>query len=216
MESLLAPLLPRLRLPSGQSRIWKSECAFCFDTAESSGGLYTNLASLSSVGAGFLALDRARSGGAGAVYLHTRSRRVARVPAAAPPPEAPVRLAVVAEEPTFDLVSEFAVVAFGPAGEEQRVAYPAGAASLPSLLVAIVDAVIAVRDTGVSEAAAATWEDLPQPSKYADALVQEDSGLRISSSPADWVCGSCDKRDNLWLNLGDGYIGCGRRNFDGR
>ena len=30
-----------------------------------------------------------------------------------------------------------------------------------------------------------------------------------------WVCARCDKTDNLWLNLTDGVVGCGRRNWDG-
>ena len=33
--------------------------------------------------------------------------------------------------------------------------------------------------------------------------------------PSGWACSQCDKTDNLWLNLTDGAIGCGRRNFDG-
>jgi ubiquitin carboxyl-terminal hydrolase 5/13 len=57
--------LPTLRVPGGQDRVHKSECAFSFDTPESPGGLYTNLATHASVGAAFVALDRARTGAAG-------------------------------------------------------------------------------------------------------------------------------------------------------
>lgn len=30
-----------------------------------------------------------------------------------------------------------------------------------------------------------------------------------------WKCSKCDMRENLWLNLTDGSILCGRRYFDG-
>lgn len=40
-----------------------------------------------------------------------------------------------------------------------------------------------------------------------------NNGIKIP--PKGWKCINCDKRDNLWLNLTDGTILCGRRNFDG-
>lgn len=216
--------LSKLRIPGGADRVFKSECAFSFDTPESPGGLYTNLATLTSVGADFIALDRARSGAT--VYLHAQARRVAK-PKADVAADAPkTRLAIGVEggfsvdAPAFDVVTEHAIVVFtGPADDvaaATRLAHPAATAELPSLVTAVADAVIAVRDTGISEAAAATWEDVPLVSKYADGLVQADSGIKVSPSPAEWVCADCDKRDNLWLNLGDGRIGCGRKNWDGR
>lgn len=41
-----------------------------------------------------------------------------------------------------------------------------------------------------------------------------------SSSPpfllnSGWKCSKCDMRENLWLNMTDGAILCGRRYFDG-
>ena len=224
--------LPTLRVPGGQDRVFKSECAFSFDTAESPGGLYTNLATHASVGAAFVALDRARTGAA--VYLHTLARRVARpVPSeAAAAAAAPTKLAIGvaggfnADGPAYDVVPEHAIVVFTRAlaeGEPPggaaalRLPHPSPAsAELPMLVTAVADAVIAVRDTGVAEAAAATWEDVPFVSKYADGLVQQAAPAAVSPSPGDWACADCDKRDNLWLNLGDGHIGCGRKNWDGR
>ncbi|RXG61252.1 Ubiquitin carboxyl-terminal hydrolase 5, partial [Armadillidium vulgare] len=34
-------------------------------------------------------------------------------------------------------------------------------------------------------------------------------------SPSGWKCSNCDKTDNLWMNLSDGTILCGRRQLDG-
>lgn len=44
-------------------------------------------------------------------------------------------------------------------------------------------------------------------------LLQLDNGIKVP--PSGWKCEKCDLRENLWLNLTDGAILCGRRNFDG-
>jgi len=49
-------------------------------------------------------------------------------------------------------------------------------------------------------------------SKYARNLVQLDNGVRIPSS--GWKCQMCDITTNLWINLTDGFIGCGRKQPD--
>lgn len=52
-------------------------------------------------------------------------------------------------------------------------------------------------------------------SKHADNLLQLNTGRKVPSS--NWKCEheGCDKTENLWLNLTDGLILCGRRNWDG-
>eukprot|EP01133_Synstelium_polycarpum_P007874 gene7874-9244_t len=53
------------------------------------------------------------------------------------------------------------------------------------------------------------------PSKHASNLLQLDNGAKIP--PSGWRCSvaNCDKTENLWLNLTDGFIGCGRKYADG-
>lgn len=53
-------------------------------------------------------------------------------------------------------------------------------------------------------------------SKHADTLVQLQNGKRVP--PSGWQCeaaGGCDQKEGLWLNLSDGALLCGRRNWDG-
>ena len=38
---------------------------------------------------------------------------------------------------------------------------------------------------------------------------------KISPDPKEWVCEESGMRENLWLNLSDGHIGSGRRQYDG-
>lgn len=44
-------------------------------------------------------------------------------------------------------------------------------------------------------------------------MTQLDNGIKVL--PSGWKCEKCDLSENLWLNLTDGAILCGRRNFDG-
>jgi len=50
--------------------------------------------------------------------------------------------------------------------------------------------------------------------RYAD-IEQLNNGKKIA--PSGWKCEyvNCDKVNNLWLNLTDGSIYCGRKFFDG-
>ena len=50
-------------------------------------------------------------------------------------------------------------------------------------------------------------------SRHAENLVQLNNGKKIA--PRGWKCEQCDLTQNLWLNLTDGSILCGRRFWDG-
>jgi len=52
-------------------------------------------------------------------------------------------------------------------------------------------------------------------SKHSANLFQLPDAPRISPNPNDWKCSMCDVRKNLWLNLSDGVILCGRKQLDG-
>lgn len=64
------------------------------------------------------------------------------------------------------------------------------------------------------ESLACTWDGEKRiVSQYANDLQQLDNGKKIP--PSGWKCEKCDLTNNLWLNLTDGSILCGRRFFDG-
>lgn len=59
-----------------------------------------------------------------------------------------------------------------------------------------------------------TWDgEMKQVSIYALELMQFENGKKIP--PTGWKCEKCDLNNNLWLNLTDGSILCGRKFFDG-
>uniref|UniRef100_A0A4W5KAE8 Ubiquitin carboxyl-terminal hydrolase n=1 Tax=Hucho hucho TaxID=62062 RepID=A0A4W5KAE8_9TELE len=50
-------------------------------------------------------------------------------------------------------------------------------------------------------------------SRHAIELKQLNNGTKIP--PCGWRCEVCDLQENLWMNLSDGRVFCGRRYFDG-
>lgn len=49
--------------------------------------------------------------------------------------------------------------------------------------------------------------------RFAENLAQISIGKKIP--PSGWTCEKCDMKDNLWMNLTDGAILCGRKFWDG-
>lgn len=76
-----------------------------------------------------------------------------------------------------------------------------------------VDAVLLAEGAERKEQVAQWTADKKKISKYAKDLKQLDNGVIVP--PTGWKCAKCDKTENLWLNLTDGTILCGRRNWDG-
>jgi ubiquitin carboxyl-terminal hydrolase 5/13 len=64
------------------------------------------------------------------------------------------------------------------------------------------------------DSASASWEgDVIVDSKHAEDLAQLENPPKIP--PKDWICSMCSLNTNLWMNLTDGTISCGRKFFDG-
>lgn len=76
-----------------------------------------------------------------------------------------------------------------------------------------VDTILRAEGAERKEQVAAWTADKKQTSAYAMDLQQIESGVIVP--PSGWKCAKCDKTENLWLNLTDGTILCGRRNWDG-
>jgi ubiquitin carboxyl-terminal hydrolase 5/13 len=57
------------------------------------------------------------------------------------------------------------------------------------------------------------WVEERKPSVYAENLKQLDNGVKVP--PKGWKCAHCDLTENLWMNLTDGTILCGRKQPNG-
>ncbi|NXS83467.1 UBP13 hydrolase, partial [Erpornis zantholeuca] len=83
---------------------------------------------------------------------------------------------------------------------------------LPALVTIACDALLSAKSP-YRKQEPDSWEEELQASKHAKTLVQLDNGVRIP--PSGWKCSKCDLRENLWLNLTDGSVLCGKWFFDG-
>lgn len=73
--------------------------------------------------------------------------------------------------------------------------------------------ILAAQTASITDAIAAWEGDKRSVSQYAESLKQLDNGIKIP--PSGWKCAKCDLTSNLWLNLTDGTVLCGRRYYDG-
>jgi uncharacterized UBP type Zn finger protein len=86
---------------------------------------------------------------------------------------------------------------------------------LPTAVTSCVDAILAHAGFHEQEEVAA-WQETRVTSRYAATLAQEPSeGRKIPPDSKSWRCAETGVTENLWLNLSDGHIGSGRKNWDG-
>ncbi|KAF4666663.1 Ubiquitin carboxyl-terminal hydrolase 13, partial [Perkinsus chesapeaki] len=197
-------------------------------------GLYVSLENgWKGYGKPFVDVDVARHETAKAVvYLHINTTLVATTAAAAfekdEEGEEPTKLAVGVEGgfdggKDYDEVKEYQIavvpcVEGKPKLEAEWFYLPLDELSdLPQVMGQTVLAIIDHKGAE-DQAAVMAWEAGEEEravSKYANDLPQEEVTKKISPNPSDWYCEKSGDRENLWLNLSDGYIGGGRRNWDG-
>ncbi|KAJ3632118.1 hypothetical protein Zmor_022080, partial [Zophobas morio] len=80
--------------------------------------------------------------------------------------------------------------------------------NLPSFVERSVNSIIR-SESGFSREKVAEWQETLKESTYAKSLVQLDNGVKIP--PTGHQCQKCTLKRNLWLNLTDGSILCGRK-----
>lgn len=205
---LLRSNMARVRIPEPTNRIYKQECCISFDTPRSDGGLYVDMNTFLAFGKDYVGWNYEKTGNP--VYLHIKQTKKA-VPEDRPLKK-PTLLAIgmdggfdnnepeYAESHNIVILPDYVTLSF-PSVE------------LPEKVRLAVDAILMAEGAERKEQLAAWTAEKKQMSAYAMNLQQIDSGVIIP--PSGWKCAKCDKTENLWLNLTDGMILCGRKNWDG-
>uniref|UniRef100_A0A0C9RW38 Ubiquitin carboxyl-terminal hydrolase n=1 Tax=Wollemia nobilis TaxID=56998 RepID=A0A0C9RW38_9CONI len=205
---LLRSQLSRVRIPEASNRIYKEECCISFDTPKSEGGLYVDLSSFLAFGKEAVFWNYKKTGNP--VYLHIKATK--KPVSEDRPLKKPTLLAIGVEggfdnrEPEYE--EKYSIVIL-----PDHLMLPFPSVELPEKVRLSVDGVLAATGAERREQVAAWTTDKKQVSAYAVNLQQIDNGVIIP--PSGWKCAKCDKTDNLWLNLTDGMILCGRRSWDG-
>ncbi|CAH2048779.1 unnamed protein product, partial [Iphiclides podalirius] len=218
---LITPHLSKIKIPGQQQIVYKDECVYSFDNPESETGLYVSLTSFLGFGRNYVEQYFQKTGNAVFLHIHREKKPVPEPEVTGDGPEKKItRLAIGVEggfepdiaKPKFTYTDHYAVVVL-PGFHT----YPWPESDLPEVVKKSVQAVIdAESPFKMAEAAAlrGTWDgESRQVSTHALELKQLDNGVKIP--PSGWKCAKCDLTANLWLNLTDGSILCGRRFFDG-
>ncbi|CEM14944.1 unnamed protein product [Vitrella brassicaformis CCMP3155] len=201
-----------VRVPNASDKVFKTECLFSFDTVESPDGLYINMRTFECFGRDFVQLDSERTGNK--LYYHIKDVKI-------PKPQTedtetgeakkePTKLAIGVEggfmggEAAFETISSTSVVVL-PEGYE----IPLPCQELPEIVIQCITGITAHSGGAIEDHLAAYEEEPPKPSKYAENLIQVANPPQIP--PGNWRCAECGTGQNLWLNLSDGFIGCGRK-----
>uniref|UniRef100_A0A8C7Z9T1 Ubiquitin carboxyl-terminal hydrolase n=1 Tax=Oryzias sinensis TaxID=183150 RepID=A0A8C7Z9T1_9TELE len=198
---ILMSVLSTIRVPKPGDRVHKDECALSFASPESEGGLYVCMNSFLGFGSQYVERHHARTGQR--AYLHITRTRKAKVDWI---------------EGGFDVeleqYEEDVKVVLLP--ERQEVTSE-DLATMPDVVrerVSLSMAGIMAADSVSHALQVQQWDgEVRQESKHAADLKQLDNGLKIP--PTGWRCEVCDLQENLWMNLTDGKVLCGRRYFDG-
>ncbi|KAK6177619.1 hypothetical protein SNE40_015681 [Patella caerulea] len=208
--------ITKIKSPLGGEKVYKDECAYSFDNPESENGLYICMNTFLGLGKKHMERHYRKTGNQ--VFLNIKRRRIEVPKDDQPPEKKPTKLAIGVEggfqvdDKSFKFEEETSIVVL-----PDWTVIPLPNRDLPDMVQLSAASILAAVDAWKMEEAAAmacTWEgEKLRVSKHADNLLQLDNGKKIP--PKGWKCEQCDLTSNLWLNLTDGSILCGRKFFDG-
>ncbi|XP_068639487.1 ubiquitin carboxyl-terminal hydrolase 14-like isoform X1 [Aristolochia californica] len=205
---LLRSNLSRVRIPEPTNRIYKQECCISFDTPRSEGGLFVDMSSFLAFGREYVEWNYRKTGNP--VYLNIKQTKQPN------PEDRPLKkptLLAIGLEGGFDYHEQDYEETYSIVVLPDYVYLPFPSVELPEKVRLAVDAILMAEGAERKEQVASWVADQKQVSSFARNLQQIDN--RVVVPPSGWKCAKCDKVDNLWLNLTDGMILCGRKNWDG-
>ncbi|KAJ0264582.1 Ubiquitin carboxyl-terminal hydrolase 14 [Hirschfeldia incana] len=205
---LLRSNLSRVQIPEPTHRIYKHECCLSFDTPRSEGGLFVDMNSFLAFGKDYVAWNHEKTGNP--VYLHIKE-----TPKSVPedrPLKKPTLLAIGVDGGFDNNETEYEE-SYSIVILPDFVSLPFPSVELPEKVRIAVDTVLSAVGAERREQVAAWTAEEKKASEHALRLQQIKSGVVVP--PSGWKCAKCDKKENLWLNLTDGMILCGRKNWDG-
>ncbi|KAL5368335.1 UBP zn finger and UBA domain-containing protein [Cryptosporidium parvum] len=187
--------------------VYKAQCQLSFKDSFSEGGLYVNLKNFEAYSRDFLEWDYSQSGCR--LYLSIKGTRKYH-------PENidnPTNLSIgkeggyFPEKPFFEDLFQYGLVSF-PDMEVMELTDSRVHKELSEKLNYIIQYDQNMELSKDTDSLVA-WAEERKVSRHAENLFQVSSPKQIS--PKGWTCETCGASTNLWLNLSDGFIGCGRR-----
>ncbi|KAG1151720.1 hypothetical protein G6F37_005997 [Rhizopus arrhizus] len=198
-----------LNLPSAYTQIHKEECTQCFDNQDGSEGIDVCLTCFNGA-----CLSNERNHALNHYQLsgHALTVNIRRIVVNqnkrldnGSPPQKMSKLAIdpSAEEPRYEYQTK--IRCYACEGQEaSRESTP----ELKSIVDAILSALSSAKQSEVK-----AWEEVITPCEHTLCLSQEPPKKLEGQDLAH--CADCDLKENLWLCLVCGNLGCGRRHYDG-
>lgn len=214
ISEALVPYLPYIRIPNAEDHVYKDECCLSYDTPYSEGGLYVCLNTFLSFGRKYVMAFHEWTGNS--VFLHLKKIPILKEEIDDSEIQQPTRLAIGVEggfRPNEQNEQKFK-------GRNMLVILPDfqefstdKIEEIPPLVLMSVQAVLNTESAQKKEELLAWDGEVRMMSKHAKNLTQLNNDVCIP--PYGWKCSRCDLTANLWANLSDGTILCGRKYFDG-
>lgn len=221
MEALYKHL-SKIRVPCDNQPIYKDECVYSYDNPETTTGLYVSLTSFLGFGEDYVQKYAEKTGNC--VFLHIHREKTLKEDASqedeAGPERKITRLAIGVkggyndgDTKKYEYKDHYTIVVMPDI--ENKLFFPSN--DFPLIVAQSVESILA-QDSAISklekQTLTGTWDgEVRQVSKFSENLQQISNGKKIP--PSGWKCEKCDLTNNLWLNLTDGSILCGRKYFDG-
>lgn len=226
IRELLEKYSNEVKIASASDKVYKDECVYTYDTPESENGIFVCLKSFIGVSKSALPLHFQKT--QSHLYLKMKTFRREKLDESSqndePEKKKPSKLAIGVEggfgldEKQFYFEHEYSLFVY-PDNNEIKLGSDGVEKSLNEKVQKSISSIINAESAALKEELAnqaGSWDgELRLVSKHSSNILQLANPVQISPDPNSWKCEQCDVNKNLWLNLTDGKILCGRRQLDG-
>ncbi|XP_065200121.1 ubiquitin carboxyl-terminal hydrolase 5 isoform X1 [Planococcus citri] len=214
---LLKTHISSINVPQPNDKVYKDECVYSFDSPFTDTGLYVCMKTFYGLGKEHLERHHRKTGSC--VYVHMKYEKIlleTNEPELAESKK-PTRLAIGVQggfdadplSKKFETRKSYSIVIL-----PQLVIIPWPNDGLPEKAITAVYGIINAESASrLAELESGAWDgEIRAVTKHTN-LVQVETNKKVP--PSGWKCERCELTTNLWLNLTDGAIMCGRKFFDG-
>ncbi|CDH49949.1 ubiquitin carboxyl-terminal hydrolase 14 [Lichtheimia corymbifera JMRC:FSU:9682] len=197
----------RFSPPTALTQVYKEECTLCFDSQDGPEGIDVCLTCFNG---GCVDPERKHAQLHHDKTGHPLVVNIRRIPIdkpddGTPPPQKISKLAIVPEEQEQQYEHVLKVRCYACQGAES-------AKDCTPEISSIVDAVMSSLSSS-KQSEVKAWEEEITPCEHTLCL-QQDASRKLEQQTLAH-CANCDLKENLWLCLTCGNLGCGRRQYDG-
>nr|CAG4714026.1 unnamed protein product [Naegleria fowleri] len=206
----------KINIPNQLTPIHKEECCVSFDTPKSEGGLNVCLNTFLAFSQKFVRKHFELTGNS--VFLNIKRIKKWTPPEEKKLEEVPTKMAIGVEggfnikEEEEDDKDQYDELLSLVLLEPNNVVIPLPNNDLPEKVKLSIKGVLE-NQAVERKKEVLQWEGEPLTEGKHTLTLKQVGDVKIP--PSGWKCSQCDITDNLWLNLSDGHIGCGRKFWDG-